>query len=88
MNILKIILIILGLILAGWIALTVVGILYSAAFYILLLAGIGIAGFIGYKVIAKDRTLELEEKSPVSKIELDNAKIVRELEEYRRKNLK
>ena len=88
MNILKIIAVFVGVILAGWLALTVIGVLYSALFYIFLLGIVAIAGTVGYKLIAKDRALELEEKSPVSKIELDNAKAVKNLEELKRKYLK
>jgi amino acid permease len=87
MNILKIILVVAGIILAGWLALSVIGIIYSALFYIFLLGIVAIAGAVGYKLIAKDHALELEEKSPVSKIELDNAKAVKNLEEYKRKHL-
>ena len=85
MNILKIILAILGLILAGWLLFAVIGMLYSALFYIVVLGAIGIAGYVGYKLIAKDRALELEEKNSVSTIELENAKAVKKLEEFRRK---
>ena len=85
MNILKIILAILGLIFAGWLLFAVIGMLYSALFYIIALGAVGVAGYVGYKLIAKDRALELEEKSSVSTIELENAKAVKKLEEFKRK---
>ena len=85
MNILKIILAILGLIFAGWLLFAVIGMLYSALFYIIVLGAVGVAGYVGYKLIAKDRALELEEKSSVSTIELENAKAVKKLEEFKRK---
>ena len=85
MNIIKIILALLGLILAGWLLFAVIGMLYSAMFYIIVLGAIGAAGYVGYKLIAKDRVLELEEKNSVSTIELENAKAVKKLEEFKRK---
>ena len=85
MNILKIILAILGLIFTGWLLFAVIGMLYSALFYIIVLGAVGVAGYVGYKLIAKDRALELEEKSSVSTIELENAKAVKKLEEFKRK---
>ncbi len=85
MNILKIILAILGLILAGWLLFAVIGFLYSALFYIVVLGAIGVVGYVGYKLIAKDRALELEERKSVSTSELENAKAVKKLEEFTRK---
>ena len=79
MNILKIILAILGLFLAGWLLFAVIGFLYSALFYIVLLGIIGVAGMAGYKLLKIDRKLELEEKSQVSTIELENAKAIKKL---------
>lgn len=88
MNWLKYILIALGLIFLGIIALSVVGLISAAFYYLLVLGVVGIAGYVGYKVIAKSRARELQSRDPITKIEVDAARAARQLEEYKRKYLK
>jgi amino acid permease len=88
MNWLKFILLMCGLLFAGMIVLSVIGVIYSALFYIFILGAVGIAGYVGYKLISKDAALELESRDPIAKIELDNAERIKSLEDYKRKYLK
>jgi hypothetical protein len=88
MNWLKYILITLGLLFAGMILFSVIGLISTVVYYLLIIGVLGGAAFIGYKLLKKETVLELENKDPIAKIELDNAKTVKQLEEYKRKYLK
>lgn len=86
MNLIKAILIILGLIIAATLAFSVVGIIYSALWYLFLLGVVAVGGAIGYKLLVKEKTSpELEDKTPITVAEMKNAD--RALEEYKRKYL-
>jgi hypothetical protein len=86
MNTVKIILIAIGLVLAAMLAFSVIGIVYSALWYLFLLGVVAIGGAVGYKLLKKESALpELEGKQTVSIKEIDNAD--RTLEEYKRKYL-
>ena len=85
MNWLKIILFGLILIFAVFLGLTVIGFLYSALWYLFWIGIILLGGYIGYKIIGKGKNLKLEGKEAVSQIELDNAKIIKSLDDYKKK---
>ena len=86
MNLIKIILVAIGLILAAMLAFSVIGIVYSALWYLFLLGVVAIAGTVGYKLLKKDGDQpKLEEKTPIVIAELENTD--RALEEYKRKYL-
>ena len=85
MNTVKIILIAIGLVLAAMLAFSVIGIVYSALWYLFLLGVVVIGGAVGYKLLKKDAAPQLEGKQTVSIKEIDNAD--RALEEYKRKYL-
>lgn len=88
MNWLKYILIALGLLFAGMILFSVIGLISTVVYYLLIISVLGGAAYVGYKLLKKETALELENKDPIAKIEMDNAKTVRQLEEYKRKYLK
>ncbi len=86
MNFIKIILIAIGLVLAAMLAFSVIGIVYSALWYLLLLGIVAIGGAVGYKLLVKDKeSPKLEDKTPITIAEMKNAD--RTLEEYKRKYL-
>lgn len=88
MNWLKYILIALGLLFAGMILFSVIGLISTVIYYLLIAGALGGAAYVGYKLLKKEAALELENKNPAAKIEIDNAKTVKQLEEYKRKYLK
>ncbi|HLM61582.1 MAG TPA: hypothetical protein VK308_12325 [Pyrinomonadaceae bacterium] len=86
MNIIKIILIAVVIIVAAMLAFSIVGIVYSALWYLFLLGIVAIGGAVGYKLLVKDKeTPQLEGKTSVTIAEMKNAD--RALEEYKRKYL-
>lgn len=86
MNYIKIILAAIGLILAVMLAFSVIGIVYSALWYLFLLVVVVIGGAIGYKLLKKDKEfVKLEDKTPIEISEMRNAD--RTLEEYKQKYL-
>ena len=85
MNWIKIILIVIGLYLVVMLGLSVIGIVYSALWYLFLIGLIAAAGTVGYKLLTKSEPKQLEEREPIAISELRNAD--RTLEEYKRKYL-
>ena len=86
MNWLKFILIALGLLLVVMLVSSVVGIVYSAFWYLVVIGVIGVGGYVGYQFFKKDKdSLKLEEKKPSGISELKNRD--RALEEYKRRVL-
>ena len=86
MNWLKLILVAVGLIVATMLAFSVIGIVYSALWYLFLLGIVAVGAAVGYKLLVKDKELsQLENKTPIAVAELKNAD--RALEEYKRKYL-
>ena len=84
MNFIKIILVAIGLVLAAMLVFSIVGIVYSALWYLLLLGIVAIGGAVGYKLLVKDKeSPKLEDKTPITIAEMKNAD--RTLEEYKRK---
>jgi hypothetical protein len=78
------IIIIFGVLAGFWI----ISFLYSALWYLFWIGVLTFGGFIGYKLLKKNDNLELEGRDTVSQIELENAKLVKSLEEYKRETLK
>ena len=86
MNVIKFILVAVGIILAILLGLSLVGIIYSALFYIFLFGIVAIGGFVGYKLLKKDdETTKIGGKQSIAIAEMKN--VDRELEEYKRKYL-
>ena len=86
MNIIKIILIMVGLYLLVTLGFAVVGIVYTALWYLFLLGVVAIGGAVGYKLLKKDgEPARLEEKKPIAIAEIKDAD--RALEEYKRRQL-
>ncbi|MBA3600398.1 MAG: hypothetical protein H0W45_04035 [Acidobacteria bacterium] len=86
MNFIKIILIAIGLVLAAMLAFSVIGIVYSALWYLFLLGIVAVGGAIGYKLLVKDKeSMRLEDKTPITIAEMESAD--RALEDYKRKYL-
>ena len=86
MKFIKIILVAIGLVLAAMLAFSVIGIVYSALWYLFLLGIVAVGGAVGYKLLVKDKQLpKLEDKTPITIAEMKNAD--RTLEEYKRKYL-
>ncbi len=86
MNFIKIILIAIGLVLAVMLAFSVIGIVYSALWYLFLLGIVAVGGAVGYKLLVKDKeSMRLEDKTPITIAEMKDAD--RALEEYKRKYL-
>lgn len=86
MNIIKIILAIVALYLLITLGFALVGIVYTALWYLFLFGIVAAGGAVGYKLLKKNgERRELEEKTPIAIAELQNAD--RALEEYKRKRL-
>lgn len=86
MNIIKIILILLGLFAVIFIGSWVIGVVYGLLWYLVVAGVIAIAGVAGYKFLKKaDAAPQLESKETISIREMDNAD--RTLEEYKQKYL-
>lgn len=86
MNFIKIILIVIGLVLAAMLVFSIVGIVYSALWYLFLLGIVAVGGAVGYKLLVKDKeSMRLEDKTPITFAEMKDAD--RALEEYKRKYL-
>ena len=81
----KIILFAIVLVLAVYLGITVIGFLYSALWYLLAIGVIALGGFASYKYLTKGERKEIEGVNSVSQYELENAKIVKELEDLKRK---
>jgi len=85
MNLIKIILIGIGIFIAVMLGFTLVGIFYSALWYLFWIGVIAIAGTIGYKMLKKPEIVQIENTEPIGISELKNAD--KSLEEYKRKYL-
>ncbi len=86
MNFIKIILIVIGLVLAAMLVFSIVGIVYSALWYLFLLGIVAVGGAVGYKLLVKDKeSMRLEDNTPITIAEMKDAD--RALEEYKRKYL-
>lgn len=86
MNFIKIILVAVGLIVAVMLAFSIIGIVYSALWYLFLLSIVAVGGAVGYKLLVKEKeSSRLEDKIPTTIAEMQNAD--RALEEYKRKYL-
>lgn len=85
MNWLKIILFALVVFFTLFLGFTVIGFLYNSLWYLFWIGVIVLGGYISYKVLKKAKNLEIEGKDAVSQIELDNAKVIKNLEDYKKK---
>ncbi|MDQ3713659.1 MAG: hypothetical protein M3388_15760 [Acidobacteriota bacterium] len=86
MNFIKVILIVIGLALAAMLAFSVIGILYSALWYLFLFGIVAVGCAVGYKLLVKDKeSMRLEDKTSITIAEMKDAD--RALEEYKRKYL-
>ena len=86
MNFIKIILVAVALIVAALLTFSVIGIVYSALWYLFLLGIVAVGGAVGYKFLVKEKeSPRLEDKTPPTIAEMENAD--RALEEYKRKYL-
>ncbi len=81
----KMFLMCLGLVFLVLLGFTVIGFLYSIIWYLFWFGVIAVGGYAGYKMLKKGDKLEIEGYDSVSNIELDNAKAVKELEDYKTK---
>lgn len=85
MNLIKIVLIAVGIFIAVMLGFTLVGIVYSALWYLFWIGVIAIAGTVGYKMLKKPEIAQIENTEPIGISELKNAD--KSLEEYKRKYL-
>lgn len=86
MNIIKIILIAVGLYLLVTLGFAVIGIVYTALWYLFLLGVVAVGGAVGYKLLKKNsEQARLDEKTPIAIAEIKDAD--RALEEYKRRQL-
>lgn len=85
MNLTKILLIAVGLFIAVLLGFSLIGIVYSALWYLFWIGVVAVAGAVAYKLLKKPNAPQLENKEPIAISELKNAD--RTLEEYKRKYL-
>ena len=86
MNFIKIILAVVGLLVAVMFGFWLIGIISTALWYLFLLGIVAVGGAVGYKVLTRGKEKpQLNENTPIAIAEMDKAD--RTLEEYRRKYL-
>ncbi len=86
MSYIKLVLIVVGLLVAAMFALSIFSIVYSALWYLFLFGIVAVGGVVGYKLFIKDKeSPRLEAGTPTGIAEMKNAD--RALEEYKRKHL-
>ena len=86
MNYIKIILAVVGLIIVALFASSLIGLVSTVLWYLLLFGIVAVGGAVGYKVLTKKKeTPQLQENMPIGIAEMNNAD--RTLEEYRSKYL-
>jgi hypothetical protein len=85
MKLWKLILGLLVVVFGVYLGFMLLGLVYTVLWYLIAVAILGGIGYGAYRLMSADDPKQLGEKS-VSQIELDNAKIVRDLEEYKRKS--
>ena len=85
MNWTKIILIAVGIFILVMLGFSLIGFIYSALWYLFWIGAIALAGTVGYKMLKKPETKQIENTEPIGISEFDNAD--RTLEEYKRKYL-
>ena len=81
MDKIKTILILLGIIFGGLAVLVTIGFIYSMLQFLMLAGVIGLAGYIGVKILTNKSPRELDSSGPERHLQ----KVERTLEEYRRK---
>ena len=86
MSFIKILLIALGLILFGMLALSVVGFVYGALWYLFWIGMLAALGAIGYKMLKKDKSTSLLEDKNTFSIGGMN-EVNRAFEDFKRKHL-
>ena len=85
MNWTKIILIAIGIFILVMLGFSLIGFIYSALWYLFWIGVIALAGTVGYKLLKKPETPQIENREPIAISELKNAD--RTLEEYKSKYL-
>ena len=85
MNWTKIILIAVGIFILVMLGFSLIGFIYSALWYLFWIGAIALAGTVGYKLLKKPETKQIENREPIGISEFDDAD--RTLEEYKRKYL-
>jgi hypothetical protein len=86
MNIIKVILIAVAVFLLVMLGFSLIGIVYSALWYLFWIGVLAVGGYAGYKLLTKGgEKRELEDKTPIAIAEIRDAD--RALEEYKRKRL-
>lgn len=85
MKLWKLILGLLVVVFGVYLGFMLLGLVYTVLWYLIAVVILGGIGYGAYQLMSSDDPKRLGEKS-VSQIELDNAKIVRDLEEYKRKS--
>ncbi len=88
MKILKLILGIIAVFFAVWLGFAVIGLVYGLLVYVVVAAVLGGVGYAGYKLLTQKDTPELNAYNEVSQIEIDNMKVVKELDDLKKKYLK
>lgn len=81
MDKIKTILIFIGIILGGLIVFATIGLIYSLVQFLLLAGVIGLAGYIGIRILSNKSPRELDSSGPERHLQ----KVERTLEEYKRK---
>jgi 4-hydroxybenzoate polyprenyltransferase len=86
MSFIKILLIALGLILFGMLAFSVVGFVYGALWYLFWIGMLAALGYVGYKMLKKDKSTSLLESKNTFSIGGMN-EVNRAFEDFKRKHL-
>ena len=81
MDRIKTLLILIAIIVGAWAVLAAIGLIYSLLAYLVIFGILGLAGYIGLRVLTSKSQRELESPAPERQLH----KVERTLEEYKRK---
>jgi hypothetical protein len=85
MKYIKLILLAIAIVFAVLLGFSIIGFIYSSLWYLFWVGVLVLGGYVAYRVVKRGETRELEEGDSVSRLELENAKIVKSLDDYKQK---
>jgi hypothetical protein len=88
MKILKLLLFVALILIAGTIGISLIGFIYSGIWYLLAAGVLGLGGYATYKFIKATNARELEGKPPIAEIDYSDDALTKQLEEFKQKLLK
>jgi hypothetical protein len=85
MNLIKLILLAIAIVFAILLGFSIIGFIYSALWYLFWVGVLVLGGYGAFRLARRGQTGQLEDRDSVERFELENAKIVKSLDEYKQK---